>query len=77
MIADAKAHLSSDIHLKTIIDTIDLDYHWQPEIQGDVFSYLLRAIIGQQVSIQAAASIHKRFLNLFEQLRTTLGLMSK
>lgn len=67
MITNAQAHLSKDAKLKSLIDTVELDYHWQPHQQGDAFAYLLRSIIGQQVSIQAAAKIHQRFLGLFEQ----------
>ncbi|NJL76979.1 MAG: DNA-3-methyladenine glycosylase 2 family protein [Saprospiraceae bacterium] len=67
MITNAQTHLSKDAKLKSLIDTIELDYHWHPNQQGDAFAYLLRSIIGQQVSIQAAAKIHQRFLGLFEQ----------
>ncbi len=65
-IEQAKAQLSKDALLKTLIETIQLDYEWQPEQQGDVYFRLLRAIIGQQVSVKAANAIHQRFLYLFE-----------
>lgn len=65
VIKQAIQHLSKDDKLKPLTETVELDYHWKPEVQGAVYPYLLRSIVGQQVSIQAAAAIHKRFLGLF------------
>ncbi|MEM0995385.1 MAG: DNA-3-methyladenine glycosylase 2 family protein [Bacteroidota bacterium] len=66
MITQAKDHLIRDPKLKTLIDTVELDYHWKPDEQGDVYFHLLRSIIAQQVSVKAAAVMQSRFLDLFE-----------
>jgi DNA-3-methyladenine glycosylase II len=65
-VATAIAHLSKDVKLKTIIDSVELDYHWEPDEQGDVYWQLQRAIMGQQISVKAAESIFQRFLLLFQ-----------
>ncbi|MEN0050887.1 MAG: DNA-3-methyladenine glycosylase 2 family protein, partial [Bacteroidota bacterium] len=66
MIEQAIAHLKQDQKLKSIIESVDLDYHWHPGETGDVYLKLMSSIIGQQVSVKAAAAIEERFLNLFE-----------
>lgn len=66
MIGQATAHLKQDKQLKSIIESVDLDYHWHPGETGDVYLKLMSSIIGQQVSVKAAAAIEQRFLNLFE-----------
>ncbi|MEM1324480.1 MAG: DNA-3-methyladenine glycosylase 2 family protein [Bacteroidota bacterium] len=64
-VTTAIEHLRQDKQLKTIIDTVELDYHWEPDERGDVYWQLQRAIVGQQISVKAAASIFERFLLLF------------
>jgi len=61
----ALTHLSEDPKLKTVIATTT------PKIatteQPDVYLDLLRSINGQQLSVKAAATIHGRFLDLFDE----------
>ncbi|MEM6697649.1 MAG: DNA-3-methyladenine glycosylase 2 family protein [Bacteroidota bacterium] len=66
MIEQAIIHLKQDQQLKSIIESVDLDYHWHPGETGDVYLKLMSSIIGQQVSVKAAEAIEQRFLNLFE-----------
>ncbi|BDS14834.1 DNA-3-methyladenine glycosylase family protein [Aureispira anguillae] len=55
--------LSKDPSLKAIISKIQL-----PELSSskDVYRSLLRSIVSQQLSVKAAATIHQRFLDLFD-----------
>lgn len=56
-------HLSKDPKLKTLISTVEI----QPLVnRGDLYSSLIRAIVGQQLSVKAAATIYGRFIDLFE-----------
>lgn len=66
-VKDAIRHLSKDPKLRTIIETVELDYHWEPNVHGDVYWQLLRAIMGQQISVKAAQSIFNRFVDLFDK----------
>ncbi len=59
----ALQHLSNDPLLKKVIDSITLNI---PKSNGDVYAALVRSIISQQLSIKAAATIYRRFLDLFE-----------
>jgi DNA-3-methyladenine glycosylase II len=61
--AAIKSHLSSDPVLSEVIqNTPPL-----PEITGgEVYPFLVRSITSQQLSVKAAATIHGRFLDLFE-----------
>ena len=56
-------HLSKDPKLKELILRIQV-----PEAQskGDLYADLIRAIVGQQLSVKAAATIYGRFIELFE-----------
>lgn len=56
-------HLSKDPKLKTLINTVEI----QPLAErGDLYSSLIRAIVGQQLSVKAASTIYGRFIELFE-----------
>jgi len=66
MIEQATNHLKQDKKLKSIIESVGLDYHWHPGEMGDVYLKLMSSIIGQQVSVKAAEAIEQRFLNLFD-----------
>lgn len=57
-------HLSNDLVLKNVIDTIPLEI--SNETNNDVYGALMRSIISQQLSVKAARTIYGRFLNLFE-----------
>jgi len=59
----AVEHLSKDKKFKPYIDKIQLPPR---NPASDVYSGLISSIIGQQLSVKAAATIHARFLNLFE-----------
>ena len=56
-------HLSKDKILKHAIDSIILP---KRNPSKDVYAGLIRSIVSQQLSVKAAATIHSRFLNLFE-----------
>ncbi len=56
-------HLSKDKVLKTAINAIVLP---ERNPSKDVYAGLIRSIVSQQLSVKAAATIHGRFLNLFE-----------
>ena len=66
MITQAKQHLAQDPKLNTLIQTVNLDYHWKPDEQGDVYFHLLKSIISQQVSVKAAEAMQAKFLTLFD-----------
>jgi len=65
----ALEHLSKDPILKTVMATTT------PKIarteNPDVYLDLLRSINGQQLSVKAAATIHGRFLDLFDNRNPT------
>lgn len=56
-------HLSKDPHLKKLIETVEIASAHE---RGDLYSSLLRAIVGQQLSVKAASTIYGRFMDLFE-----------
>jgi DNA-3-methyladenine glycosylase II len=55
-------HLSKDKRLKSVIQTTTVTI---PQTNGDVYERLIKAIIYQQLSGKAAATIHGRFIQLF------------
>ncbi len=60
----ARRHLSNDERLRPLVAAI------QPaasQSAGDLYAELVESIIYQQLSIKAAATIHKRFLGLFPE----------
>ncbi|MCB0662412.1 MAG: DNA-3-methyladenine glycosylase 2 family protein [Saprospiraceae bacterium] len=58
------AHLQQDPIMEKVIQTTPP----LPEISGgEVYPYLVRSITSQQLSVKAAATIHGRFLDLFEE----------
>jgi len=60
----ARLHLSNDERLRPLVAAI------QPaasQSTGDLYAELVESIIYQQLSIKAAATIHKRFLGLFPE----------
>lgn len=59
---EAKAHLSKDPRLKKLLDTLDVQI---PVTDQDVYFYLIRSIVFQQLSGKAASTIFGRFLELF------------
>ncbi len=59
----AVEYLSKDKKFKPYIDRIQLPPR---NPASDVYSGLISSIIGQQLSVKAAATIHGRFLALFE-----------
>lgn len=64
MIEAAKIHLSKDKIFKSLIEKIQLDL---PVTDGDVYFYLIRSIVYQQLSGKAAGTIFSRFLELFSE----------
>ncbi|MFT4760762.1 MAG: DNA-3-methyladenine glycosylase II [Paraglaciecola sp.] len=56
-------HLSKDSNLKKLIETVEIA---PAQERGDLYSSLMRAIVGQQLSVKAASTIHGRFMDLFE-----------
>ncbi len=69
----ARLHLSNDERLRALVEAI------QPAIvtqsKGDLYAELIESIIYQQLSIKAAATIHKRFLALFPEEYPTPELL--
>lgn len=61
-ISQAIRHLSQDRVLSAVIDKYDVS---TPKISTNLFHDLLEAIISQQLSNKAAATIFNRFLDLF------------
>lgn len=58
------AHLSKDPKLKQIIAEVgDLQFNTD---RGELYAALMRSIVGQQLSVKAASTIHGRFITLFE-----------
>lgn len=55
-------HLAADERLRPLLDTIVLA---PPTSRGDIYCDLIRAVVYQQLSGKAAATIHGRFLDLF------------
>ena len=63
MRAEVRQQLIKDPKLKMVMERISLA---PLPSRGGVYEALIRSIVGQQLSIKAAASIYKRFLALFE-----------
>lgn len=59
----ALSHLRKDKILRKIIDQTTLP---EREKKGSIYNSLLGSIISQQLSTKAAATIHSRFLHLFD-----------
>ena len=57
-------HLSQDPKLRDVIATTEAEW---PDAGNDIYFNLIRAIIFQQLSGKAAATIHGRFLDLFTE----------
>jgi len=55
-------HLSRDPQLGAVIAVTDAQW---PDVGDDIYFNLIRAIVFQQLSGKAAATIHRRFLELF------------
>ncbi|MCH2081018.1 MAG: DNA-3-methyladenine glycosylase 2 family protein [Saprospiraceae bacterium] len=64
MIEAAKIHLSKDKKFKPLIEDIQIEW---PVINDDVYFYLIRSIVYQQLSGKAAGTIFARFLELFSE----------
>ncbi|MGZ3921406.1 MAG: DNA-3-methyladenine glycosylase family protein [Bacteroidia bacterium] len=58
------AHLSKDKKLKKVIEQVGIIKHGKSE---DLYFALMRAIVSQQLSVKAAATIFGRFLSLFKE----------
>lgn len=56
-------YLSKDKTLKSLIDIVDLPERTPAK---EVYPGLIQSIVSQQLSVKAAATIHGRFLNLFD-----------
>lgn len=60
---DIIVHLSKDPKLKKIIAEVgELKFNTD---RGELYYALMRSIVGQQLSVKAATTIHGRFINLF------------
>ncbi len=57
-------HLSQDPVLKKLITTFAIPEH---SSNGDLYQDLIRSIVSQQLSIKAASTIYRRFLDLFAE----------
>jgi DNA-3-methyladenine glycosylase II len=56
-------HLSQDEIFKPLLEKIDFP---AAVSRGDLYESLIRSIVGQQLSVKAAQTIHGRFIELFE-----------
>lgn len=66
--------LSKDPKLKNIINQIDIgNNHGERQVYGS----LLRSIISQQLSVKAADTIYKRFLELFDNNPSPQAILDK
>ena len=64
MYSKAITHLSKDPVLNKVIIELELSF---TSDNKDVYGSLIRSIISQQLSVKAAGTIHRRFLELFEE----------
>ena len=60
-----REHLRRDAVLRPLVDGFEMPDAERVRL-GRVYPALLRAVVGQQVSVQAAATIYRRFLALFD-----------
>jgi len=66
--ADARALAAADPVIAGLIEQIgqmDMERRRRGRPKGDAYATLVRAIIGQQLSVKAASTIHGRVLELF------------
>lgn len=66
--ADARALAAADPVMARLIERIgqmDMERRRRGRPKGDAYATLVRAIIGQQLSVKAALTIHDRVLDLF------------
>ena len=66
-IGKIKKHLSKDPTLKPLVASIVLEWNDGEAEERDVYFALIRAIMGQQLSVKAASTILGRFLNYFKE----------
>ena len=64
-VEQAKIHLGKDPIFRPLVSNLSLDYLWEPNEREAVYPHLLSAIIAQQISTKAAASIETRFKSNF------------
>lgn len=65
-------HLSKDPILRRIIPDTPLSIN----DRGNLYDALLRSIVGQQLSVKAASTIHGRFMNLYNSSPTVDELLA-
>jgi len=70
----AIAQLSKDKKLKPYLERIELPPR---NPSSDVYSGLVSSIVSQQLSVKAAATIYKRFLDLFDKPYPTASVLLK
>ena len=66
--ADARALAASDPVMGGLVERIgqmDMERRRRGRPKGDAYATLVRAIVGQQLSVKAAFTIHGRVLELF------------
>jgi DNA-3-methyladenine glycosylase II len=66
--ADAKALAAADPVMAGLVERLgnmDMERRRRGRPKGDAYATLVRAIVGQQLSVKAAATIHGRVLELF------------
>ncbi len=66
MRAEVQKQLSKDPKLEVVMKSMSLS---PLQDRGSVYEALIRSIVGQQLSVKAAATIYGRFLDLFENER--------
>lgn len=67
------AHLGADPVLKPLVHGIDI--FQEEKVSTDVYHYLLRSIVYQQLSGKSASAIHRRFIELFPEGLATPQLL--
>lgn len=66
MLQKAKEHLAKDILFLPILEQVEIENFNNQNREIDITASLIKAIISQQLSVKAAATIYKRFLEIFD-----------
>ncbi|WP_291728188.1 DNA-3-methyladenine glycosylase family protein [Bernardetia sp.] len=77
MLQKAKTHLYKDPLFAPILETVEISTFGNPNSEVDIMASLIKAIISQQLSVKAAATIYKRFLDLFDGVSPNANTLLK
>ena len=71
----AKNHLAKDLLFVPILESIEIKNFGKVDNNIDIMSSLIKAIVSQQLSVKAAATIYKRFLSLFDGISPSATIL--